>query len=275
MFWIVFEFVLLYPFMLILVFSQSLSNLQWKKTDFKRFLKVKYQNLKTISFPGSVPNLASVQIIVLVSVSLPVFYSYSCGLVLLLPFLCVLVVAPITVLFLVSVACPVTILLLCLFPFFILALILLLFFSVMFLTLYHFMWMFSAPFPASAPHPYPIPVNDAFSVPILYMIQFLLLSLIFFMSLLLPLLLYLLTFSHWSFPANMLQEFLSRELTTMRHVSFIENLDNLDVYRYSDRQSSKLFTIEIQNNLNYLEMDRMQQNRSNAAIINKAVLSLS
>ena len=36
----------------------------------------------------------------------------------------------------------------------------------------------------------------------------------------------------------------------MRHVSFIKNLDNLNAYRYSDRQSSNLLTIEIQSNLN-------------------------
>ena len=36
----------------------------------------------------------------------------------------------------------------------------------------------------------------------------------------------------------------------MRHVSFIKNLDNLDAYRYSDRQSSNFLTIEIQSNLN-------------------------
>ena len=49
---------------------------------------------------------------------------------------------------------------------------------------------------------------------------------------------------------NILQELLSRELKTMRHVSFIKNLDNLDAYRYSDRQSSNFLTIEIQSNLN-------------------------
>ena len=49
---------------------------------------------------------------------------------------------------------------------------------------------------------------------------------------------------------NILQELLSRELKTMRHVSFIKNLDNLDAYRYSDRQSSNFLTIEIQRNLN-------------------------
>ena len=54
---------------------------------------------------------------------------------------------------------------------------------------------------------------------------------------------------------NILQELLShisRELTTMRHVSFINNLDNLDAYLYSDRQSSNFLTIEIQSNLNLL-----------------------
>ena len=61
-------------------------------------------------------------------------------------------------------------------------------------------------------------------------------------------------------------------MTTMRHVSFFKNLDNLDAY--FDRQSSNVLTIEIQSNLNF-KMDRMKQNRSNAAIINKAVLSLS
>ena len=49
---------------------------------------------------------------------------------------------------------------------------------------------------------------------------------------------------------NVLQELLSRELKTMRHVSFIKNLDNLDANRYSDRQSSNFLTIEIQSNLN-------------------------
>ena len=63
-------------------------------------------------------------------------------------------------------------------------------------------------------------------------------------------------------------------MTTMRHVSFFKNLDNLDAYFYFDRQSSNVLTIEIQSNLNF-KMDRMKQNRSNAAIINKAVLSLS
>ena len=48
---------------------------------------------------------------------------------------------------------------------------------------------------------------------------------------------------------NILQELLSRELTTMRHVSFIQNLDNLEAYLYSDRQSSNFLTIEIQSNL--------------------------
>ena len=39
---------------------------------------------------------------------------------------------------------------------------------------------------------------------------------------------------------------------TMRHVSFIQNLDNLDAYLYSNRQSSNFLTNEIQNNLNLL-----------------------
>ena len=51
---------------------------------------------------------------------------------------------------------------------------------------------------------------------------------------------------------NILQELLSRELTAMRHVSFIQNLDNLDAYLYSDRQSSNFLTNEIQSNLNLL-----------------------
>ena len=38
----------------------------------------------------------------------------------------------------------------------------------------------------------------------------------------------------------------------MRHVSFIQNLDNLDAYLYSDRQFSNFLTIEIQSNLNSL-----------------------
>ena len=60
-------------------------------------------------------------------------------------------------------------------------------------------------------------------------------------------------YSHWSFPGkNILQELLSRELTTTRHVSFIQNLDNLDTYLYSDRQSSNFLTNEIQSNLNLL-----------------------
>ena len=49
-----------------------------------------------------------------------------------------------------------------------------------------------------------------------------------------------------------LQELLSRELTTMRHVTFIKNLDNLDAYSSSDRESSNLLTTEIQSNLNLL-----------------------
>ena len=51
---------------------------------------------------------------------------------------------------------------------------------------------------------------------------------------------------------NILQELLSRELTTMRHVSFIQNLENLDAYLYSNRQSSNFLNIEIQSNLNLL-----------------------
>ena len=51
---------------------------------------------------------------------------------------------------------------------------------------------------------------------------------------------------------NILQELLSRELTTMRHVSFIQNLDNLDAYLYSDRQSSNFLNNEVQSNLNLL-----------------------
>ena len=51
---------------------------------------------------------------------------------------------------------------------------------------------------------------------------------------------------------NILQELLSRELTTMRHVSFIQNLDNFDAYLYSNRQSSNFLTNEIQSNLNLL-----------------------
>ena len=66
---------------------------------------------------------------------------------------------------------------------------------------------------------------------------------------------------------NILQELLSRELTTMRHVSFIQNLDSLDAYLYSDRQSSNFLTNEIQSKLNLI------RNGSKAAIINKAVLS--
>ena len=49
-----------------------------------------------------------------------------------------------------------------------------------------------------------------------------------------------------------LQELLSRELTTMRHVSFIQNLDYLDGYLNSDRQSSNFLNNEIQSNLNLL-----------------------
>ena len=51
---------------------------------------------------------------------------------------------------------------------------------------------------------------------------------------------------------NILQELLSRELTTMRHVSFTQNLDNLDGYLYSDRQSSNFLNNEIQSSLNLL-----------------------
>ena len=36
----------------------------------------------------------------------------------------------------------------------------------------------------------------------------------------------------------------------MRHVSFIKNLDNLDAYLCSDRQSSNFLSLEIQSNLN-------------------------
>ena len=50
---------------------------------------------------------------------------------------------------------------------------------------------------------------------------------------------------------NILQVLPSRELMTMRHVSFIKNLDNLDAYLYSDRQSSNFLTLEIQSNLNF------------------------
>ena len=49
---------------------------------------------------------------------------------------------------------------------------------------------------------------------------------------------------------NILQELLSRELTTMRQVSFIKTLDNFDTYLQSDRQSSNFLTLEIQSNLN-------------------------
>ena len=52
---------------------------------------------------------------------------------------------------------------------------------------------------------------------------------------------------------NILQELLSRELPTMRQVSFIQNLDNLDSYLYSDRQSSNFLTNKIQINLNLLQ----------------------
>ena len=38
----------------------------------------------------------------------------------------------------------------------------------------------------------------------------------------------------------------------MRHVSFIQNLDNLDAYLYSDQQSSNVLNNEIQSNLNLL-----------------------
>ena len=51
---------------------------------------------------------------------------------------------------------------------------------------------------------------------------------------------------------NILQELLCRELMTMRHVSFIQNLDNLDGYLYSDRQSSNFLNNETQSNLNLL-----------------------
>ena len=51
---------------------------------------------------------------------------------------------------------------------------------------------------------------------------------------------------------NILQELLSRELSTMRHVSFIQNLDELDTSLCSDRQSSNFLTNEIQSNLNLL-----------------------
>ena len=40
---------------------------------------------------------------------------------------------------------------------------------------------------------------------------------------------------------NILQELLSRELTTMRNISLIKNLDNFDAYLYSDRQSSNFY----------------------------------
>ena len=51
---------------------------------------------------------------------------------------------------------------------------------------------------------------------------------------------------------NILQELLSRELTTMRLVSFIQNLDNLGGYLYSDRPSPNFLNNEIQSNLNLL-----------------------
>ena len=38
----------------------------------------------------------------------------------------------------------------------------------------------------------------------------------------------------------------------MIHVSFIQNLDNLDAYLYSDRQSPNFLSNEIQSNLNLL-----------------------
>ena len=49
---------------------------------------------------------------------------------------------------------------------------------------------------------------------------------------------------------NILQGLLCSELTTMRHVSFIKNLDNFDAYLYSDQQSSSFLTLEIQSKLN-------------------------
>ena len=52
---------------------------------------------------------------------------------------------------------------------------------------------------------------------------------------------------------NVLQELLSRELTTMRHVTFIKNLDNLDAYLYSNQEPLNFLTIEIQSNLNLLQ----------------------
>ena len=65
---------------------------------------------------------------------------------------------------------------------------------------------------------------------------------------------------------NILQELLFRELTTMRRVSFIKNLENLDAYLYSDRQSSNILTIEIQSKFKFAskwivcsKIDRMQQ----------------
>ena len=51
---------------------------------------------------------------------------------------------------------------------------------------------------------------------------------------------------------NILQELLFRELPTMRHVLFIQNLDNVDGCLYPDRQSSNFLTNEIQSNLNLL-----------------------
>ena len=49
---------------------------------------------------------------------------------------------------------------------------------------------------------------------------------------------------------NILQELLSREVTTIRHDSFIKNLHNLDANLYSDRQSPNFLTPEIMSNLN-------------------------
>ena len=76
----------------------------------------------------------------------------------------------------------------------------------------------------------------------------------------------------------MLQELLSRELTTRRHVSFIQNLDNLDAYLHSDRQSSNFLNNEIQSNLKLLRHGSYAAKSieySNLPIIKKAVLSLS
>ena len=63
-----------------------------------------------------------------------------------------------------------------------------------------------------------------------------------------PLQLQVIDYSRWSFPAKIF----SQKLTTMRNVSFVKILANLDANLYPDWESLNFLTIEIQSNLNLL-----------------------